>query len=70
MSKSKPEAYPDVSDILARKEAGRRNLARLSFGKKIALVRRCGSGLRHSSRLAKQNGMPDCAGTKCLAATG
>lgn len=38
MSKSKPEAYPDVSDILARKEAGRRDLARLSFGEKIALV--------------------------------
>jgi hypothetical protein len=38
MSRSKPDAYPDVSDILARKEAGRRNLARLSFGEKIALV--------------------------------
>jgi hypothetical protein len=38
MSKSKPEAYRDVSDILARKEEGRRNLARLSFGEKIALV--------------------------------
>ena len=38
MSKSKPEAYPDVSDILTRKEAGRRNLVRLSFGEKIALV--------------------------------
>jgi len=38
MSKSKPEAYPDVSDILARKEEGRRNLARLSFGEKIVLV--------------------------------
>jgi len=38
MSKSKPEAYPDVSDILARKKANRRDLARLSFGEKIALV--------------------------------
>jgi hypothetical protein len=38
MSKSKPDTYPDVSDVLARKKAGRRNLARLSFGEKIALV--------------------------------
>jgi len=36
MSESKPGTYPDVSDILARKEAGRRDLARLSFGEKIA----------------------------------
>jgi len=38
MSKSKPGTYPDISDILARKKAGRRNIARLSFGEKIALV--------------------------------
>ena len=38
MSKSKPDTYPDISDILVRKKAGRRNLARLSFGEKIALV--------------------------------
>lgn len=28
--------YPDISDIIARKEQGRRDLARLSFGEKIA----------------------------------
>jgi len=28
--------YPDVSDILARKREGRRAMARLSFGEKIA----------------------------------
>ncbi len=38
MSKSKPDTYSDVSDILERKKAGRRNLARLSFGEKIAVV--------------------------------
>lgn len=38
MSESKPGTYPDVSDILARKEAGRRDLARLSFGEKIARI--------------------------------
>jgi hypothetical protein len=30
--------YPDISDILARKAAGRRQSAMLSFGEKIALV--------------------------------
>jgi hypothetical protein len=30
--------YPDVSDILARKEEGRREISRRSFGKKIAMV--------------------------------
>ena len=28
--------YPDISDILARKEEGRRELSRRSFGEKIA----------------------------------
>ena len=28
-------AYPNVSDVLARKEAGRRALSKLSFGEKI-----------------------------------
>jgi hypothetical protein len=30
--------YPDISDILARKEQRRRAIRRLSFGEKIALV--------------------------------
>ncbi len=30
--------YPDVSDILARKAAGRRDLARRSFSEKIAAM--------------------------------
>jgi hypothetical protein len=30
--------YPDISDILARKEQTRREIRRLSFGEKIALV--------------------------------
>ena len=30
--------YPDVSDILARKKAGRREISRRSFGEKIAMV--------------------------------
>jgi hypothetical protein len=30
--------YPDVSDILARKKVGRREISRRSFGEKIAMV--------------------------------
>jgi len=30
--------YPDISDILARKAAGRREASRRSFGEKIAMV--------------------------------
>jgi len=30
--------YPDISDILARKAAGRRQLAALSFGEKLKLL--------------------------------
>ena len=35
--KPKPE-YPDISDILARKAEGRRNLAALTFGQKIDIL--------------------------------
>ena len=30
--------YPDISDLIARKEAGRANIKRLSFGQKIELM--------------------------------
>ena len=36
MNRRKPEAYPDISDILARKAEGRREIAGRSFGEKIA----------------------------------
>ena len=35
MKPPRPEAYPDISDILARKAEGRRNLARRTLGEKI-----------------------------------
>jgi hypothetical protein len=38
MKDAEKTLYPDISDILARKIAGRRDLSRLSFGQKIALV--------------------------------
>ena len=33
-----PRKFPDVSDILARKAEGRREIARRSFGEKIAMI--------------------------------
>ena len=38
MTKDSATIYPDVSDILKRKAEGRRNIARRSFGEKIAMV--------------------------------
>ncbi|MGA3307638.1 MAG: hypothetical protein ABSD08_03350 [Xanthobacteraceae bacterium] len=38
MKDAETTIYPDISDILARKRQGRRQLSRLSFGQKIALV--------------------------------
>jgi hypothetical protein len=36
--KPRPPHYPDISDILARKAAGRRALAQLSYGEKLDLL--------------------------------
>jgi hypothetical protein len=38
MSDVESKAFPDVSDILARKAEGRREIARRSFGEKIAMI--------------------------------
>lgn len=38
MTKDSATIYPDVSDILKRKAEGRRDIARRSFGEKIAMV--------------------------------
>ncbi len=37
MKDSNPK-YPDISDILARKAEGRKQLAALSFGEKLAIL--------------------------------
>ena len=36
--KSRLTQYPDISDILARKARGRRQLAALSFGEKLSIL--------------------------------
>jgi hypothetical protein len=38
MSGSERKVYPDVSDILARKQEGRRAIAGRSFSEKIAMI--------------------------------
>jgi hypothetical protein len=38
MKKTPKARYPDVSDILARKAEGRREIARRSFGEKITMM--------------------------------
>jgi hypothetical protein len=38
MIQDEPKAFPDISDILARKAEGRRDIARRSFGEKIAMI--------------------------------
>lgn len=43
--KSRPTVYPDISDIIARKAAGRRQLASLSFGEKLDLLDKLREGV-------------------------
>jgi hypothetical protein len=38
MSDQQKDFFPDISDILARKAEGRREIARRSFGEKIAMM--------------------------------
>ena len=38
MSDPPKDGFPDISDILARKAEGRREIARRSFGEKIAMM--------------------------------
>jgi hypothetical protein len=54
MSRRKPEAYPDISDILARKAEGRRELADRSFGEKIAMMEKLRERLAALKRAREQ----------------
>ncbi len=38
MKDKEESAFPDISDVLARKAEGRREIARRSFGEKIAMM--------------------------------
>ena len=38
MKDTPKDIFPDISDILARKAGGRREIARRSFGEKIAMM--------------------------------
>jgi hypothetical protein len=61
----RPDAnYPDISDILQRKAEGRRDLARRSFGQKIAAMEALRERLapfkrlREARRAAKEAAKP------------
>jgi hypothetical protein len=54
MSLRKPTAYPDVSDILARKAEGRREIAGRSFGEKIAMMEKLRERLAPLKRAREQ----------------
>jgi hypothetical protein len=54
MNRRKPEAYPDISDILARKAEGRREIAGRSFGEKIAMMEKLRERLAPLKRAREQ----------------
>ena len=54
MSHRKPTVYPDVSDILARKAEGRREIASRSFGEKIAMMEKLRERLAPLKRAREQ----------------
>ena len=54
MSDAATRCYPDVSDILARKAEGRREIARRTFGEKIAMVEQMRERLEPFKRAREQ----------------
>ena len=49
-----PEAYPDISDILARKAEGRKRAAAMSFTEKIEWLEKARAELAPFAELRKQ----------------
>ena len=62
MTEIRSRIYPDISDILARKEEGRRELARLSFGEKIAWCEKMREFLAPLKRAREARHAGQCAG--------
>jgi hypothetical protein len=56
--------YPDVSDILARKKAGRREIRRRSFGEKIAIVEAMRDRLAPLKRIRQERHAETPKGTR------
>ena len=52
--KQREPIYPDISDILQRKVEGRRDIARRSFGEKIAMMEALRERLVPFKRLREQ----------------
>ena len=49
------QPYPDTSDLIARKEAGRREAASRSFAEKIAMVEALRERVRPLKEMREQN---------------
>jgi hypothetical protein len=60
MKPSKPETYPDISDILARKAEGRRELAKRTLGEKIDALEALRARIEpiRKAREARRNSKP------------
>ena len=64
---SETRKYPDISDLIARKEKGRAEIRKLSFGEKIELIERMKAGLapfkalREARKLAQNSGSQDAS---------
>jgi len=56
--------YPDVSDILARKKAGRQEISRRSFGEKIAMVEAMRERLAPLKRIRQERHAETPKGTR------
>jgi hypothetical protein len=49
------QRYPDISDLIERKEAGRREAARRSFAEKIAMVEALRDRVQPLKEMREQN---------------
>jgi hypothetical protein len=56
--------YPDVSDILARKKEGCREISRRSFGEKIAMVEAMRERLAPLKRIRQERHAETSKGTR------
>jgi hypothetical protein len=54
--------YPDTSEILARKQEGRREISRRSFGEKIAMIEKMRERLAPLKRIREQHRLKRISG--------
>jgi hypothetical protein len=67
MKRAGTPTYPDITDILARKAEGRREISRRSFGEKIAMMEALRERLAPLKKAREErtaNGRPKAAGPR------